>query len=55
MLELYYILIAIVMNFFAKGDHVREVDAVIKLLEFVLIPGSEHIYFYEGNLDHNML
>ena len=27
------------MNFFAKGDHIREVAAVVKLLEFVLIPG----------------
>jgi hypothetical protein len=43
MLELYYILIAIVMNFFARGDHVREVAAVIKLLEFVLIPGASQM------------
>jgi hypothetical protein len=51
-------LIAVVMNFFAQGDHIREVAAIVKLLEFVLIPGfktmsqlPKRLYFYSANSD----
>ena len=37
-LELNYIIISFVLVLFTKSDRVREIAAVIKLLEFVLIP-----------------
>ena len=37
-LELNYIIISFVLVLVTKSDRVREIAAVIKLLEFVLIP-----------------
>ena len=37
-LEMHYIFISGVMVSFSEGHHVREVAAIFKLLEFVLVP-----------------
>jgi hypothetical protein len=37
-LEIHYILVSAAMSVFAEGDHIREVAAILKLLEFVLVP-----------------
>jgi hypothetical protein len=37
-LEMHYIFLSLVMSVFAKAEHVREVAAILKLLEFVAVP-----------------
>ena len=37
-LELHYVLVTLVVAFFSAANHFREIVAIAKLLEFVLIP-----------------